>query len=251
MKKAILTISFGTSYLSTLEKTIKAVEDKLEKEFKTEVFRAFTSSVIINKLRQRDGIEIDTVKTALEKLYARKYTDIFCVPTHIMNGIEYDKACGMINEFKDKMNIRISRPLISVTEDYFEIVNIFSKKLTDKKCLYIFMGHGSEHFANSLYSSLDYHFKNSGMNNVYVGTVEGFPDLETVIRQAKENGVKNVILRPLMLVSGDHARNDMAVEWKEEFEKNGFNVVCDFTGLGEIEEIQNMYCEHLKDVWQH
>lgn len=251
MKKAILTISFGTSYTDTLEKTIGAVEQKIRQEFKTEVFRAFTSSVIINKLRERDGIEIDTVKSALEKLYLQGYTDIFCVPTHIMNGAEYDKACAMINEFMDKMNIRISRPLISKTEDYFEIVNIFSKKLTDKKCLYIFMGHGSEHFANSLYSALDYHFKNAGMDNVFVGTVEGFPDLETVINRAKENGIKNVILRPLMLVSGDHVRNDMAVEWKEEFEKNGFDVECDFTGLGEIEEIQNMYCEHLQDVWGH
>lgn len=251
MKKAILTISFGTSYRGTLEKTIKAVEDKLQNEFKTEVFRAFTSGMIIKKLRERDGIEIDTVETALEKLYAQGYTDIFCVPTHIMNGAEYDKARGMINGFQDKINIRISRPLISVTEDYFKIVDIFKKRLTDKKRLYIFMGHGSEHFANSLYSALDYHFKDAGMNNVYVGTVEGFPNLETVIRQTNENDIKDVTLMPLMLVSGDHARNDMAVEWKKEFEKNGFNVECDLTGLGEIEEIQNMYCEHLRDVWQH
>ena len=88
MKKAILTISFGTSYTDTLEKTIGAVEQKIRQEFKTEVFRAFTSSVIINKLRERDGIEIDTVKSALEKLYSQGYTDIFCVPTHIMNGAE-------------------------------------------------------------------------------------------------------------------------------------------------------------------
>ncbi len=250
MKKAILTISFGTSYSDTLEKTIGAVEKKIEKEFKTEVFRAFTSGMIIKKLMERDGTEIDTVKSALERLYAQGYTDIFCVPTHIMNGIEYDKARAMIDEFKDKMNIRISRPLISVTEDYCEIVNIFKNHLTDKDRLYIFMGHGSEHFANALYSALDYHFKNAGMTNVYVGTVEGFPDLETVIRQAKENGIKNVTLRPLMLVSGDHARNDMAVEWKEEFEKNGFDVECDLTGLGEMEEIQNMYCGHLKDIWE-
>ena len=111
MKTAILVISFGTSHRDTLEKTIGAVEKKLKYEFKTDVFRAFTSGMIIKKLRERDGIEIDTVDEALKKLYKSGYTDIFCVPTHIMCGIEYDKACRMIEKFNDKMKIRISRPL--------------------------------------------------------------------------------------------------------------------------------------------
>ena len=107
MKTAILVISFGTSHRDTLEKTIAAVEKKLKYEFKTDVFRAFTSGMIIKKLRERDGIEIDTVDEALEKLYKSGYTDIFCVPTHIMCGIEYDKACRMIEKFNNKMKIRI------------------------------------------------------------------------------------------------------------------------------------------------
>ena len=118
MKTAILVISFGTSHRDTLEKTIGAVEKKLKYEFKTDVFRAFTSGMIIKKLRERDGIEIDTVDEALEKLYKSGYTDIFCVPTHIMCGIEYDKACRMIEKFNDKMKIRISRPLVTETSDY-------------------------------------------------------------------------------------------------------------------------------------
>lgn len=249
MKTAILVISFGTSHHDTLEKTIGSVERKIQSEFKTEVFRAFTSSMIIKKLKQRDGIEIDNVENALEKLYKNGYTDVFCVPTHIMCGIEYDKACGMIEKFTDKMNIRVSRPLVTETNDYFDIINIFKHRLTDKKRLYIFMGHGSNHFANASYPALDYHFKNADMNNVFVGTVESFPDLETVISLAKKTDIRNVTLLPFMLVCGDHAKNDMAVEWREEFESNGFNVECDLTGLGEIEEIQNMYSNHLRDVW--
>lgn len=251
MKKAILVISFGTSHLDTLKKTINVLEEKIKNKFNVDVYRAFTSGMIIKKLKERDGIEIDTVDTALSKLFDNGYTDIFCVPTHIINGTEYDKACEMIAKFKLKLNIKISRPLISVTDDYFEIANIFSKRLTNQNRLYIFMGHGSEHFANAAYPALDYHFKNIGMDNVFVGTVEGFPTLETIITHAKYTKITDVTLLPLMLVCGDHAKNDMAVEWKNEFEKNGFIVSCELTGLGEIPEIQNMYIKHLRDVWGH
>lgn len=251
MKKAILVISFGTSCKDALENSIAAVEKKLQKEFGAEVFRAFTSSMIIKKLRARDNMYIDTVEEALQRLLENGYTDIFCVPTHIINGEEYDKACAVIDKFKDKMNLRISRPLISITDDYFEIVDIFSKKLTDKNRLYVFMGHGSGHFANAAYPALEYHFRHRGMKNVLIGTVEGFPDLETVINRAKLSGKTKVTLMPFMLVCGDHAQNDMAVDWRETFEKNDFSVECDLTGLGEIEEIQNMYVNHLKEIWGH
>lgn len=250
MKRAILVISFGTSYNDTLEKTIGAVEKTIGFKTGDKVSRAFTSEVIINKIYKRNGIKIDTVKAALQKLYAAGYTDIFCVPTYIMNGMEYDKACMMANEFSNRLNIKISRPLISQPEDYFRIVDIFKKYLTDRDCLYVFMGHGSEHFANLLYSELDYHFKISGMKNVFVKTIEGFSNLETVIEYAKKSRLKNVVLRPFLLVSGSHARNDMCGEWKKIFEENGFNVRCDLTGLGEIDEIQEMYFEHLRDIWE-
>lgn len=248
MKKAILVISFGTSHLDTLEKTITAVENRIASEFNCDVFRAFTSTVIINKLKKRDNIAIDTVREALDKLLLSGYTDVFCVPTHIMNGEEYDKACDMINEFTDKMNIKISRPLISITQDYFDIVEIFKKRLSDKSRIYVFMGHGTLHHANSLYAALDYHFKAIGMNNVYVGTVEGYPDIDIVLKQISNTDKKNITLLPLMLVCGDHAKNDMAVEWKSLFEEKGYLVKCDLTGLGEIEEIQNMYISHIKDA---
>ncbi len=115
-----------------LKKQSVLSKKKLKYEFKTDVFRAFTSGMIIKKLRERDGIEIDTVDEALEKLYKSGYTDIFCVPTHIMCGIEYDKACRMIEKFNDKMKIRISRPLVTETSDYYNIVDIFKHRLTDK-----------------------------------------------------------------------------------------------------------------------
>lgn len=251
MKKAILVISFGTSYKDALERSIANIEKKLQKEFNTDVFRAFTSGMIIKKLRERDNIHIDTVEEALQRLFENGYTDVFCVPTHIINGEEYDKACAVIDKFKDRLNIRVSRPLISVTDDYFKIVNIFSKKLTDKNRLYVFMGHGSEHFANAAYPALEYYFRHRGMKNVLIGTVEGFPDLETVISKAKSSRKTAVTLMPLMLVCGDHARNDMAVDWRKALESSGFSVECDLTGLGETEEIQNMYINHLQEIWGH
>ena len=154
-----------------------------------------------------------------------------------MCGIEYDKACRMIEKFNDKMKIRISRPLVTETSDYYNIVDIFKHRLTDKNRLYVFMGHGSDHFANAAYPALDYHFKNADMNNVFVGTVEGFPDLETVISHAIKTDIKNVTLLPFMLVCGDHAKNDMAVEWKEEFENNGLNLPFQFAIYNKNEKI--------------
>ena len=249
-RRCILSISFGTSYRDTLEKTIGAVEKSLRDEFNTEVIRAFTSGMIIKKLKKRDNVHTHTVETALTELYARGYTDVYCVPTHIINGSEYEKALRAADKFRTVMNIHISRPLISSTEDYFKIADIFSKRLTDKNRLYIFMGHGSDHFANSVYAALDYHFKYAGMDNVYIGTVEGFPDLEAVLRQIKNRDTKNVTLIPFMLVCGDHAGNDMAVDWKNELEENGFNVNCVMEGLGEIKEIRDMYIEHLREIWE-
>lgn len=247
MKKAILVISFGTSYRETLERTIGAVEEDIRRAYpKYEVRRAFTSGMIIKKLRERDGVETDTVSDALEKLVNEGFGEVICAVTHIINGFEYDKIIKSAKIFSDRINIKITRPLVSLTEDYAEVIKAIGH-IFDNDKIYILMGHGTEHFANAAYPALDYHFKTDGFDNVYVGTVEGFPELGNIIDEIKKQECRNAVLMPFMLVAGDHAINDMAVEWKEALEAEGFSVECIMRGLGEYKGIRNLYIKRVED----
>ncbi len=247
MKKAILVISVGSRFPVAL-KTVKIVEDKIENEFGTKVFRAFTSEFIIRRLCECDGINTDNVNSALEKLFDCGYTDIFCVPTHITNGTEFKKVCDAIDSFNDKMNIKLSRPLISSEEDYLRIAEIFKEQLTDKSRLYIFMAHGTGHSNDTLCDKLNYYFRHAGADNVYVGTLKD--EQSNVLRYAADKHIKDITLMPLMFISGSHAKRDMAGTLKTAFEEHGFSVTCDMRGLGEVAEIREMYREHLKDIWE-
>lgn len=246
IKKAILVISFGTSYPDTLKKTIGAVENDIRGAYPDyEVRRAFTSSMIIKKLRERDGVETDTVQTALEKLRNEGFTEVICAVTHIINGFEYDKIVRTVSNFE--MNIKITRPLVSVTEDYSDIIEAI-KDVFSRDKLYILMGHGTEHFANAVYPAMDYHLKLHGLDNVFMGTVEGFPELENVMSKIRGGKFLKVVLMPFMLVAGDHANNDMAVEWKDMLEKEGFEVECVMKGLGEYESVRKLYVKRIKEI---
>ncbi len=248
MKKAILVISFGTSYPDTLQKTIAAVENDIKSTFPDyEVRRAFTSELVIKKIRSRDGIETDTVTSALNRLIRDGFSEVICSVTHLINGFEYDKIIAAASAFKDKINIKITRPLISLTSDYTDIINAVSDLFTDDK-IYILMGHGTEHFANAVYPALDYHLKALGFNNVFVATVEGYPELKTVLDMIRLDSRKNVVLMPFMLVAGDHANNDMSVEWKRVLVNNGYNVECIMKGLGEYKKVRQLYTKHINEL---
>lgn len=246
MKKAILVVSFGTSYHDTLEKTIGAIENEIRGEFpEYEVRRAFTSNMIIKKLMERDGIETDTVQSALEKLISDGFNEVICLVTHIINGFEYDKVTETAKRFSDKVKIRVTRPLVSVTGDYNDIIDAVKDAFPkDKLC--ILMGHGTEHFANSVYPALRYCLNIRGFKNVYIGTVEGFPSLEDVIFEISGSPLRSAVLMPFMLVAGDHANNDMAVEWRDALQRAGFKTECVMKGLGEYKSVRRLYVKRVR-----
>ncbi|WDV44788.1 sirohydrochlorin cobaltochelatase [Clostridiaceae bacterium M8S5] len=254
-KRAVLVISFGTSHNETRKLTIEATENKIAKAFPGyDLKRAFTSEFIIKKLKKRDNLEIDNVKEALDKLVKNGYSEVIIQPLHIMNGSEYHDTLKIVGEYKDKFKkVNFGNPLLTSPDDYINLVDALSTEmpnLKENEALF-FMGHGTHHFSNSAYACLDYTFKYKGHENVYVGTVEGFPTLDTILKITKNKGYKKVYLMPLMLVAGDHATNDMAGKdddsWRSILESKGYAVEPILKGLGQIESVQELYVNHLKE----
>lgn len=255
MKKALLVISFGTSYEVAM-KAIENIEKKLSSAFPDYDFnRAFTSGMIIKKLLRTKNQKIETTTEALGRLYEEGYEEVLCQPTHIINGIEYDKMCRMIAEYRDKFKkLRVGTPLLTESEDFGECAKRVMEnmpKVGENEAL-VFMGHGTDHFANGAYSQIENTLRHIGYENVYVGTVEGFPDLSYVEKRLKKKGVKRVYLAPLMIVAGDHARNDLAGEeedsWKSILEAAGYEVEVKLQGIGEYDSIAELFVEHAKNA---
>lgn len=254
MKKAILVVSFGTSYHETRRKTIEACENKIKESFEGyDFYRAFTSRMIINKLRKRDNMFIDNPSEALEKLYNDGYKEVVIQSLHIICGEEYNKLKDMVAEYEDKFEkISIGRPLLTYIDDYRETVEAVRKDLDNMDIdeAVVFMGHGTEHESHASYPAIEYMFRDYGIN-AFVGTVEGYPEIEQVIKRLKDNNIKTVDLIPFMLVAGDHAINDMAGEdedsWKSILEKEGFKVKVHLKGLGENPYIQDQFKNHAID----
>lgn len=253
-KQAILVVSFGTTHEDTREKTIGAIERVLAERYPERTFRrAFTSGMIMRILKERDHLVIDNVSEAMAHLLEDGFTDVLIQPTHIINGDEYDKMMAQIEPFKEKFNhLYIGTPLLTSSDDYTKTCEAIINNVPElkKSDVLILMGHGTGHFADAAYSALDYRFKALGYANVFVGTVEGYPDLETVLMQMKSLEPKKVILMPFMIVAGDHAVNDMASDeedsWRTVCEAEGYKVECIVKGIGEFEEIQEIYAEHAR-----
>lgn len=252
MKTAIVVVSFGTSHLETCERNIGAIERDLGASFPGwELRRAFTSGMIVKKLRSRDNVRIDTVTEALDKLVREGFDFALLQPTHVLNGEEFDGLVSDAAGFADRLSLRIGAPLLTDAADYRRLAQalaqVFPAEPGAAVCL---MGHGTAHFADAAYAALDYHFKDLGRDDVFVGTVEGSPDLETLLRHVSAHGAKRVTLAPLMVVAGDHAVHDMAGDgsdsWKTAFEAAGYAVTCVLKGLGEYQKIRDIYVEHAK-----
>lgn len=251
---ALLVVSFGTSYKETREKTIEAIERDLQTAFaQADVKRAFTSGMIIRRLRERDGMTVQTTEEAVAEIYRQGYRNLLVQPTHILNGDEYEKMIEMLKPYGDKFaQVVIGRPLLTEAQDYAQAVQILMEENRDldEDTALVLMGHGTGHFADAAYAALDYRFKAMGYPQVFVGTVEGYPELADILPALKQSGYRKVRLRPFMIVAGDHAINDMAGDgessWKNILESEGFCVECVLKGLGETEGIRRMYVEHLK-----
>ena len=256
MKKGIIVTSFGTTHEDTRKSCIEPIEERIRSKF-TEylVMRAFTSRVIISRLKKRDDYFVDNPTEALEKMKDKGIRDIYVQPLLIIKGHEYDRVKREVKQFLEKnpdFNIEIGKPLLTSDLDYEKAVDGLDLDVYKSAEALVFMGHGSDHNADMAYEKLEKTILKKGYNNVFVATVEGEKNLDKIIVQLLNKKMKKVILKPFMLVVGYHAKNDMASDeensWKTILENNNINVETKMAGLGQIKEIQDIFIDHLKDI---
>ncbi len=252
----ILVVSFGTSYPVTRKETIGAIEQAVEDAFpEWSVRRAFTSKMILKKLKDRDGIGIDSVNEALERALDNNVKRLLIQPTLLMDGVEYHELIKIADEYRDRFDhYAIGSPLLTSDEDLDSVIKAVSDELQaydDGKTAFCLMGHGTSAESNRVYGMMQERISKSGSgSSFYIGTVEASPSLDDVLSDIKKEDFKRVVLFPLMVVAGDHASNDMAGErdgsWKTAFEKEGFETICVIRGLGQISAIRDIYVEHAR-----
>lgn len=259
MKKAILVVSFGTSHLDTLRVTIEKAENQIRDHFNDyDIYRAFTSHKIIRKLREKYEMFIDTPEEVMAKLYEDDYEDVIIQPLHIIPGEEYIYINKIGEAYKDKFrSVKMGRPIFyyqgieNLPQDYSLFIEA-TKKLYEENNAVVYVGHGTAHSANAVYGCLQTVFEDEGYENVFVGTVEGYPNFEAVLKRLKRKNIDEVTLAPLMVVAGDHAKNDMASDeewsWKSMLEKEGIKVNIYLKGLGENERFNQLYINRIEDL---
>jgi len=253
-KNVILVVSFGTSYNDSRDITIGAIENAIAAAFPDyEVRRAFTSQIIIDKLKERDGLEIDNVEEALDRAVADGVTNLVVQPTHLMNGYEYTDLADALADYEGKFNqVVLAEPLLTSDDDFNAVIAAITDKMAsydDGETAIVFMGHGTEADSNQVYAKMQEMITAAGYENYYIGTVEATPTLDDVIAALAEKGTyKKVVLEPLMVVAGDHANNDMAGDeddsWKTILTNEGYEVECVLEGLGQVTAIQDIYVAH-------
>ena len=274
-EKEILVVSFGTSFNDSRVADIKGIEDAIQAAFPDwSVRRAFTAQIIINHVQARDGEAIDNMEQALDRAAANGVKELVVQPTHLMHGAEYDEMMDALDAYRDKFDkIAVAEPLLGEVGTDATVINA-DKEAVAKAVVadaaadagfadaaaaakegtaFVLMGHGTAHVAKVTYSQMQTQMGKLGYDNVFIGTVEGEPEetaCEAVIEAVKAAGYKNVILRPLMVVAGDHANNDMAGDeedsWKSMFQDAGCfdSVTAQIAGLGSIEAVQDLYVAH-------
>ncbi len=279
VKPVILVTSFGTSYNDSRHITIGAIEDAIREKYwqDYDIRRAFTAQIIIDKLKKRDGITIDNMTEALDRCVEDGVKEIVVQPTHLMGGLEYTDVKDELDKYADKFDkISLGDPLLTSDDDYKKVAAAIKENMAsfdDGKrglctvtllgpdagnadalatalCL---MGHGTEADSNADYAKMQEVFKNEGLTQFFVGTVEAEPTCEDVIAAASAAGYKKAVLAPFMVVAGDHANNDMADEtdpdsWAAKFVAAGFEVTCLLQGLGQNVAVDDIYVSHVDDA---
>ena len=271
----ILVVSFGTSFNDSRATDIGGIEKAIQAAYPDwSVRRAFTAQIIINHVQARDGEKIDNMDQALQRAVDNGVKNLVVQPTHLMHGAEYDELTAAVEEYKDKFeSVKIAEPLLGevgadatdINADKAAVAEAITAEavkdagfdsldaVKEDGTAFVFMGHGTSHTAKVSYSQMQTQMEQLGYDNVFIGTVEGEPEdtsCEAVIEKLKEAGYKKVILRPLMVVAGDHANNDMAGDdddsWKSQFEASGAfdSIDTQIAGLGEIQAIQQLYVAH-------
>ncbi|NLY46896.1 MAG: sirohydrochlorin cobaltochelatase [Tissierella sp.] len=253
MKKGIIVTSFGTSHNETRELCIESIENRIREKYRDYlVVRAFTSRMVINKLKKRDNYLVDTPTEALERMKGEGIKEIYIQPLLIIEGHEYEKTLREVDNFVKEnpdFKVTVAKPLLSDEMDYENTVKGLG---LDKEDAVVFMGHGSDHITDISYKKLEDTIRENGYENVFIGTVEGEVSIDDVVENLKKNAIKKVILKPFMLVAGVHALEDMASDsdqsWKSILEKNGIDVELQIVGLGQIKEFQDIFIEHLDRI---
>ena len=275
----LLVVSFGTSFNDSRAEDIGGIEAALEAAYPDwSVRRAFTAQIIINHVQARDGEVIDNMTQAMDRAVANGVKNLVVQPTHLMQGAEYDELCAVVDEYADQFeSVQVAKPLLGdvgedetvVNEDKEAVANALVAQAVEEAgyadldeaeadgTAFVFMGHGTAHKAAVTYDQMQTQMQELGYKNVYIGTVEGEPEdteCSAVIEKIQNDGYKKVILRPLMVVAGDHANNDMAGDdedsWKSMFEASGAfeSIECQIAGLGRIADIQQIYVDHTAAV---
>lgn len=256
--KAILVVSFGTSYEATRKVTIEAIEKDIANAYPDyKLYRAWTSKMILAKLKKRDNLHINNVKEAMEEMIADGITDVIIQPTHVINGIENELMKEDALSYRESFHsIRFGTPLLTSEEDNQTVINAIAEEfsyLSEEEVL-VLMGHGTTHYSNAIYAALDYAFKDKGHPNIFLGTVEAYPSMQSLMKMIKAYAPKKVVLAPFMIVAGDHAKNDMAGDdpesWYSQFVQEGFQVETVLKGLGEYKGIRQLFVKHVADTLQ-
>ena len=246
MEKAVLVTSFGTSHKDTREKCLDLIENEVRAKYGSEkVERAYTSGVIRRIVERKEGIHIFDQNEGLEALKNKGYDEIVTMSLHILDGIEYAKL-------NDKYG-KISKPLLVNDEDFEKVVNDEEFNSTEGNDAIVFMGHGSESAADETYQRLQEEYVKAGKDNIFIATVEGQVTIEDVIQKLKGRGFSKILLKPFMIVAGDHAKNDMASDeedsWKTILQNEGYEVTPLLKGMGEYEFIRKMFMDKLEEVY--
>ncbi len=254
-EKELLVVSFGTSFNDSRRLTIGAIEAAMENAFSGySVRRGFTSQMVIDHIKQRDGIVIDNVTEALKRAVDNGVRTLVIQPTHLMNGLEYNELARAASACSGAFErTAVGAPLLTTDADFRAVIEAITRDTAaydDGKTAVCLMGHGTEAKSNQVYARLQNMLSESGYAHYYVGTVEAEPTLEDVLGAVQKGDYARILLQPLMIVAGDHANNDMAGDgeesWKRTFENAGYAVECRLRGLGELEAIQNLFAEHAR-----
>jgi len=254
MTKAILVVSFGTTYPESREKTIGAVEKRIADHFNdAQVFRAFTSKIVISRIHKNEGIKIDNPETAVKRILDLGFDELMVQPLHLLSGIEYKTLKTVIDQNRSKFSsVIIGKPLLSDFSDYESVISFINKlQAKNQPKSLVLMGHGTSDSQFSAYACLDHMLLDT---ESFMAAVESYPDIDGVIKRIIDQNISNVVLQPFMIVAGNHAHEDMIGEspdsWQSKFKANGINVDFNLAGLGEYPEIQQMFVNHLVNAME-
>lgn len=257
-KRAILIISFGTSVKEARQKTIDVFERLVKNTYPHwEVRHAFTSEIIINRLKKEQGIVVDTIEESLNRLKYEGFTHILVQPTHIINGLEHARMLAILQLYqKDFVSIQTGAPLLTSIHDLQVVISgiMENNKETPKDTGFLFLGHGTDSASNTVYSKLENMARQMGYLHLFTGTIKIDSDMDTVLGQISQIGYKKMILQPLLFLSGYHVRNEIAgnapSSWKSRLNSFGIETTCILKGLGEYTFIQQLLLSHMASAFQ-